>query len=93
MKINELTVENFRNIENETVTFSSDTNLIWGSNAEGKTNIIEAIYYFANSKSFRASKDSDLIKFGENEAKLTAIFEEGGRNCRYDIKISKNEIS
>ena len=91
MKINELKVENFRNIENETVIFSPDTNLIWGSNAEGKTNIIEAIYYFANSKSFRASKDSDLIKFGENEAKLTAIFEEGGRECRYDIKISKNE--
>ena len=49
MKITEIQLKNFRNIEDQTVTFSPDTNLIWGKNAEGKTNIIEAIYYFANS--------------------------------------------
>lgn len=91
MKITEIKLKNFRNIEDESIVFSKDTNLIWGKNAEGKTNIIEAIYYFANSKSFRTSKDSDLVRFGENEAILTAIFEENKRLCRYDIKISKNE--
>lgn len=89
MKIIELRAENFRNIENEKIEFSPDTNLIWGNNAEGKTNIIEAIYYFANSKSFRASSDRDLIKFGFDEAKLTALFEDEGRVCRYDVIISK----
>lgn len=91
MRITELRLKNFRNAENETLTFSHDTNLIWGKNAEGKTNVIEAIYYFANSKSFRTPRDSDLIRFGENEAILTALFEEQGKICRYDIKISKNE--
>ena len=50
MRIIELKAENFRNIENEKIEFSPDVNLIWGNNAEGKTNIVEAIYYFANSK-------------------------------------------
>ncbi len=91
MRITELLVENFRNIENEKITFSPETNLIWGKNAEGKTNIIEAIYYFANSKSFRTSRDSDLIRLGENKAKLTAVFEEGNRQLKYEIELNKNE--
>ncbi len=90
MKIISLSVENFRNIQKETLNFSKGTNLIWGKNAEGKTNIVEAIYYFANSKSFRTPRDSELIKFSENEAKLTAVFEDEGRKCKYDVVISKN---
>lgn len=91
MRITELFVENFRNIENEKITFSPETNLIWGKNAEGKTNIVEAIYYFANSKSFRTSRDSDLIRLGENKSKLTAIFTDCGRDFRYEIELNKNE--
>lgn len=90
MKIIELKAENFRNIENERIEFSPEVNLIWGNNAEGKTNIIEAIYYFANSKSFRAANDRELIRFGENEARLTALFEDKGKTCRYDVVIPKS---
>lgn len=90
MKIISLSVENFRNIEKATLNFSKETNLIWGKNAEGKTNIVEAIYYFANSKSFRTTKDAELIKFGENEAKLTAIFEDNSRSLKYDVVINKH---
>lgn len=89
MKIIELKAENFRNIENEKIEFSPEVNLIWGDNAQGKTNIIEAIYYFANSKSFRAANDRELIRFGCDEARLTAIFEDGGRTCRYDVVMPK----
>lgn len=89
MRIIELKAENFRNIENEKIEFSKDTNLIWGDNAEGKTNVIEAIYYFAHSKSFRSAADRDLVSFGKDEARLTAIFEDGGRNCRYDVVIPR----
>ncbi len=89
MKLIELKVENFRNIENETLYFSPEINLIWGNNAEGKTNIIEAIYYFANSKSFRTVNNRDLIKFGAEEAKLTAIFENDSRKCKYQAEIDK----
>lgn len=91
MRIIELRAENFRNIENQTIEFSPDVNLIWGNNAEGKTNIVEAIYYFANSKSFRATNDRDLIKFGHEEAKLTAIFEDSGKIYRYDVLFSKTK--
>lgn len=90
MKIIKLKAENFRNIENQTIEFSPDTNLIWGNNAEGKTNIVEAIYYFANSKSFRTSNDRDLIRFGSEEAKISAIFDDEGRRCTYEAVISKN---
>ncbi len=90
MRIIELKAENFRNIENEKIEFSKETNLIFGNNAEGKTNIIEAIYYFANSKSFRTSSDRDLIRFGTEKAILTALFEDEGRNCKYEVVISKN---
>ncbi|MBE6650543.1 MAG: DNA replication/repair protein RecF [Ruminococcaceae bacterium] len=89
MRIIELKAENFRNIENETLSFDIGTNLIFGNNAEGKTNIVEAIYYFANSKSFRTSSDKELIRFGCDEARLTAIFEDGGRKYQYDVVISK----
>ncbi|MBE6700944.1 MAG: DNA replication/repair protein RecF [Ruminococcaceae bacterium] len=91
MKIIKLQAENFRNIENETIEFSPDTNLIYGNNAEGKTNIIEAIYYFANSKSFRTNQDHDLIKFGADSGKIVAVFEEMGRICNYEVNFSKNE--
>ncbi|MBR6633742.1 MAG: DNA replication/repair protein RecF [Clostridia bacterium] len=90
MRIIELTAENFRNIEKEKIEFSPDTTLIWGNNAEGKTNVVEAIYYFANSKSFRTSNDRDLIRFDQDEAKLSAIFEDGGRICNFDVVIQKS---
>ena len=91
MRITELFVENFRNIQKERITFSPSTNLFLGRNAEGKTNIVEAIYYFANSRSFRTSHDSELIKFGENKSKLTAIFVDDGREFKYEIDLNKNE--
>ncbi len=91
MKLIEIRARNFRNAEDEKIEFSDGTNLIYGKNAEGKTNIIEAIYYFANSKSFRTSNDRDLITFGKNEASLTAVFEDGGRKYNYEIRLSKSK--
>lgn len=63
MKINDIKIENFRNIENMTAEFD-DVNIIWGENAQGKTNLIEAVYLFTGSKSFRGVKDSQLVKIG-----------------------------
>ena len=61
MKINDIKIENFRNIENMTAEFDN-VNIIWGENAQGKTNLIEAVYLFTGSKSFRGVKDSQLVK-------------------------------
>ena len=63
MRIKRLKVENFRNLENLDIEFSEGINIIYGNNAQGKTNIIESIYIFSFGKSFRANKDIELLKF------------------------------
>lgn len=91
MKLKSIEIKNFRNIAHQKLHFSPETTLIFGNNAEGKTNVIEAIYSFSYSKSFRKSKERDLIKFGEEEAVISAIFEEKTRDCNLKIKISKKD--
>ena len=78
MKIKSLDIENFRNIENLHLDFD-DVNIIYGENAQGKTNLIEAIYLFTGSKSFRGVKDKDLIKFDCDYSKLKIEFENNER--------------
>lgn len=63
MRIKRLKVENFRNLERLDIEFSDGVNIIYGNNAQGKTNIIEAIYIFSFGKSFRANRDIELLKF------------------------------
>ena len=63
MRIKRLKVENFRNLENLDIEFSEGVNIIYGNNAQGKTNIIESIYIFSFGKSFRANRDIELLKF------------------------------
>ena len=57
MKINRIEIQNFRNIENLQADFD-DVNIIYGENAQGKTNLLEAVYLFTGSKSFRGVKVS-----------------------------------
>ncbi len=89
MKLLKLSVSNFRNIENETLEFSPETTLISGNNAEGKTNIIEAIYLFAHARSFRRAKEREMIRFGSDEAVIKSVFEEKGREVTFEIRLSK----
>lgn len=70
----EITYNNFRNIENETLKLSPGVNVIHGENAQGKSNMLEGIYFFARGRSFRASKDKEFIRFGESEAHLSLGF-------------------
>ena len=63
----------FRNIESEKISFSDGINVIYGENAQGKTNILEGIYLFARGKSFRAFKDKELINFDADEAHIKTI--------------------
>jgi DNA replication and repair protein RecF len=65
MVIKRFKAENFRNIESCDVSFSDGVNLLYGNNAQGKTNAVEGIYIFARGKSFRASEDKELVKFGK----------------------------
>lgn len=64
MEVTRLDVKNFRNVEAAHLTFSPGVNLLFGENAQGKTNIIESIFLFSRGKSFRKSKEADLFRFG-----------------------------
>ncbi len=86
MKINSISIENFRNIEKLDLDFD-DVNIIYGQNAQGKTNLIEAIYLFTGSKSFRGVKDRELIRFGCDFSKLKIDFESENRNQNAEIRI------
>ncbi len=89
MKINSIQIKNYRNIENLKLEFD-DVNIIWGENAQGKTNLIEAIYLFTGSKSFRGAKDSQLVKFNEEQSSLYIEFEGNSREQNAEI-IIKNK--
>ena len=61
MQITKIKLTNFRNYENQTFNFSNNKNIIIGNNGVGKTNIVEAIYYLALTKSFRTNVDNSLV--------------------------------
>lgn len=86
MKINSINIENFRNIQKLNLDFE-DVNIIYGENAQGKTNLVEAIYLFTGSKSFRGVKDKELIKFDAPFSKIKIDFENKSRNQNAEIII------
>ena len=71
MKIKSIILENFRNYKNLELDFDDSRNIIVGENAQGKTNLVEAIYLTAFARSFRTNNSSDLIKFGESSARVS----------------------
>lgn len=92
MKIKSIKLENYRNIENLRADFD-DVNIIWGENAQGKTNLIEAIYLFTGAKSFRGAKDSQLISFGKESSKLFIEFNGNEREQNAEIQIKNKRIA
>ena len=78
MLVKRIQITDFRNIEKADVRFSEGVNLLVGNNAQGKTNIIEALWLFCGAKSFRGAKDSSFVKFGTNGGKNKISFISGG---------------
>ena len=74
MRLTRLKTENFRNLAAVDVTPAPGVNVIYGENAQGKTNLIEAIYLLTGQKSFRAAKESDYLRFGQEVARIEAEF-------------------
>lgn len=72
MRINNISLRDFRNYENLNIDFASGVNLIVGNNAQGKTNLLEAIGFLGSGKSFRAQKNSEMIRFGAEFADCEA---------------------
>lgn len=86
-----LDIENFRNIEKINIEPCENVNIIFGENAQGKTNIIEGIWLFTGCRSFRGVKDREMISFEKEKAKLSLEFLSDSRNQKLDIEIEEKK--
>lgn len=91
MIIKSLELENFRNYHSLSMTFDSGTNILYGDNAQGKTNILEAIYLSATTKSHKGSKDRDIVNFNAEEAHIRTYIEKDGLENRVDMHLRKSK--
>jgi len=87
----QIKIENFRNAESANVGFSDGVNILLGNNAQGKTNLIEAIYFVAIGKSFRSAHESDIIKFEKDIALISLDFYDNIRNQNITMSISRQK--
>lgn len=92
MICNKIEFTNFRNIESEAIEFCDGINVIYGENAQGKTNILEGIYLFARGKSFRAFKDKELIRFENDVAYAKMTFSKKEGKTELGVEIPKSSI-
>ena len=91
MIIESIELKNYRNYERLHMDFSSGTNILYGDNAQGKTNILEAVYVCSTTKSHRGSKDREMIRFGEEESHIKLNVRKSGVPCRIDMHLKKNK--
>lgn len=91
MIVRDIRLRNFRNYEEEKIEFHEKLNIIYGNNAQGKTNILEGIYLFSLGKSNRASKDHEMIRFGENSSELFMNFVSRENEISGEITIDKGK--
>ena len=91
MIIKSLELADYRNYEDLVIHFDRGTNILIGDNAQGKTNILEAIYVAATTKSHKGSKDSEMIRFDREEGHIRTILEKDGVSVRIDMHLRKNK--
>lgn len=90
MYIESLELKNIRNYESLSIEFDPGTNVFYGDNAQGKTNILEAVYLCGTSKSHRGSRDSEIIRFGEEEGHIRMRLQKDDVQRRIDMHLRKN---
>ena len=91
MIIKSLELMNFRNYDFLDLKFSKGTNILYGDNAQGKTNILEAIYISATTKSHKGSKDRDIVNFHAEESHIRTYLEKEGMEYKVDMHLRKNK--
>ena len=91
MFVKSLELKNYRNYEKLHIEFDSGTNILYGDNAQGKTNILESIYVCATSKSHRGSKDREIIHFNDEESHIKLLVDKKGVETRIDMHLKKNK--
>lgn len=90
MILSEICLKNFRNYENLKLNFDKNINIFIGNNAQGKTNILESIYFLSLTKSHRTSKEQYLIKNDEMFSKVTGKLKNNNLSNNYEVMINKN---
>ena len=91
MICNRISAGNFRNIKEANVTFTPGVNILLGDNAQGKTSLVEAIYFVSLGRSFRSVHEADLIKFGEEYSRISLDYSDAVRNQNITIFLSKDK--
>ena len=87
MECNEIRIRNFRNVEEARVCFDGGVNILCGANAQGKTNLLEAIGFTALGKSFRTIHEEDMIRFGAESAEVSVDFTASGRKQNITVRM------
>ena len=90
MIVKSLKLKNFRNYDLLNLEFDAATNIFYGDNAQGKTNILESIYLCGTTKSHRGTKDRDMIQFGQEESHIEVIVEKENTPFQIDMHLKKN---
>lgn len=91
MIVKQIELKNFRNYETLCLPLHGGINILFGDNAQGKTNVLEAIYLCGTTKSHKGSKEKELIQLGENEAHIRMMVERGNIPHRIDMHLKKNK--
>lgn len=91
MVIKSLELSNFRNYDFLNIEFDKGTNILFGDNAQGKTNILESIYLCATTKSHKGSKDKDIINFNAEEAHIRTYLNKNEDEIRIDMHLRKSK--
>lgn len=90
MYIETVQLRNFRNYQDLELHLDQGTNIFYGDNAQGKTNILESVYLCGTTKSHRGSRDKEIIRFGEEEAHIRMKVMKDGLSYRIDMHLRKN---
>ena len=90
MIIRSIELRNFRNYENLDIEFDEGTNILYGDNAQGKTNILEAAYMSGTTKSHKGSRDKEMIRFEQNEAHIRTVVEKNEKQFQIDMHLRRN---
>lgn len=91
MIIESLKLNNFRNYESLYMDFSDSINILYGDNAQGKTNVLEAIYMCSSGKSHRGAKDKETIRFDQEEGHIQLVVKKNEIPYKIDIHLKKNK--
>ena len=90
MYVSSLSLWDYRNYERLDLTLDKGTNIFYGNNAQGKTNILEAIYLCGTTRSHRGAKDGELIRFGKNEAHIRMMLQREASSYQLDMHLRKS---